>query len=201
LAGFIKDIRNRLFPPEPQIDELVLDIKLYNNEIKRVQKSNEKKANEMREKAKEELKRGNEPRVKMYMNQHMKAKSAAFSLDMFTITMEGLIFDLQNASSLQNMGVTMGKINKTLEKLGILKISDVSKMMGQVNRSMSRMGIAMDTVYNSIDNYEPFSVESYSQQDIDKEINLLSEEVLAETGTLPETVSDLMEKREKLDEK
>jgi hypothetical protein len=95
----------------------------------------------------------------------------------------------------------MGKINKTLEKLGILKISDVSKMMGQVNRSMSRMGIAMDTVYNSIDNYEPFSVESYSQQDIEKEINLLSEEVLAETGTLPETVSDLMEKREKLDEK
>ena len=155
----------------------------------------------MREKAKQELKQGNEARVKMYMNQFMKAKSTAFSLDMFTITMEGLVFDLQNANTLQNMGATMGKMNKSLEKLGILNISDVSKMMRQVNRNMGRMGIAMDTVYNSIGDYESFAVDSYSQGDIEKEINLLSEEVVAETGTLPDTVSDLEQKREKLNQK
>jgi uncharacterized protein with GYD domain len=99
------------------------------------------------------------------------------------------------------MGVTMGKMNKSLERLGILNISDVSKMMRQVNHNMGRMGIAMDTVYNSIGEYEPFSIESYSEQDIEKEINLLSEEVVAETGTLPETLTELEEKREKLNQK
>ena len=199
MSGIVDRIKGFFRPP--QVDEMVLDIKMYNNDIKRVQKANEKQAEEMRRKAKQELKQGNEARVKMYMNQHMKAKSTAFSLDMFTITMEGLIFDLQNANTLQNMGVTMGKMNKSLEKLGILNIADVSKMMRQVNHNMGRMGIAMDTVYNSIGNYEPFSIESYSQQDIEKEINLLSEEVVAETGTLPDTVSDLEEKREKLNQK
>jgi hypothetical protein len=199
LSGIIDRVRG--FFRSPQVDELVLDIKMYNTDIKRVQKANEKQANEMREKAKNELKQGNEARVKMYMNQHMKAKSTAFSLDMFTITMEGLIFDLQNANTLQNMGVTMGKMNKSLEKLGILNISDVSQMMRQVNKNMGRMGIAMDTVYNSIGDYEPFAVDSYSQQDIEKEINLLSEEVVAETGTLPDTVTELEEKREKLNQK
>jgi len=199
LSGIIDRIKGILNPPK--VDELVLDIKMYNTDIKRVQKANEKQAVAMREKAKLELKQGNEARVKMYMNQHMKAKSTAFSLDMFTITMEGLIFDLQNANNLQNMGLTMGKMNKSLEKLGILNISDVSKMMRQVNRNMGRMGIAMDTVYNSIGNYDSFAVDSYSQGDIEKEINLLSEEVVAETGTLPDTVVDLEEKREKLNQK
>jgi hypothetical protein len=199
MSGIIDRVKG--FFSSPKVDELVLDIKMYNNDIKRVQKANEKQANEMREKAKMELKQGNDARVKMYMNQHMKAKSTAFSLDMFTITMEGLIFDLQNANTLQNMGVTMGKMNKSLEKLGVLNIADVSKMMRQVNHNMGRMGIAMDTVYNSIGDYEPFSVESYSEKDIEKEINLLSEEVIAETGTLPDTVQELEERREKLNQK
>ena len=113
LSGVIDKIKGFMNPPK--VDELVLDIKMYNTDIKRVQKANEKQAVEMREKAKQELKQGNEARVKMYMNQFMKAKSTAFSLDMFTITMEGLVFDLQNANTLQNMGATMGKMNKSLE--------------------------------------------------------------------------------------
>ena len=152
MSGIIDRVKG--FLRSPSVDELALDIKMYNNDIKRVQKANEKQAAAMRVKAKQELKQGNEARVKMYMNQHMKAKSTAFSLDMFTITMEGLIFDLQNANTLQNMGVTMGKMNKSLEKLGILNISDVSKMMRQVNHNMGRMGIDMDNVYNSIGEYE-----------------------------------------------
>jgi hypothetical protein len=87
LSGIIDKIRGFLTPPK--VEELVLDIKMYNNDIKRVQRANEKQANQMREKAKQEMKQGNEPRVKMYMNQHMKAKSTAFSLDMFTITKYG----------------------------------------------------------------------------------------------------------------
>ena len=37
--------------------------------------------------------------------------------------MEGLIFDLQNANTLQNMGVTMGKMNKSLENVILKTIS------------------------------------------------------------------------------
>ena len=176
-------------------------MKMHNNEVKRVQKQNEKKSIELRAKAKKEVKSGSQARVKLYMGQYMKAKSTAFSLDMFTITIEGLIFDLQNASSLQNMGHTMGKINKTLEKLGVLNISDVSKMMGQVNKQMARYGIAMDTVYSNLSDYDTFSVESYTEDDVTKEIELLSDEVLAETGTMPKKLSELMEKRENLKEK
>ena len=174
---------------------------MNNAEIKRVQKANEKKSVEMREKAKHELKQGNDARVKMYMDQHMKAKSTAFSLDMFTITMEGLIFDLQNASSLQNMGLTMGKINLSLEKLGVLNIGEVSNMMNTTNKFMGKLGLSMDTFYNQLSGYEPFSVEAYTTNDIEKEMALLSEEVIAESSTLPDAISELVEKREKLNEK
>lgn len=200
MSGIFGSIKKRLFP-KPDPTEFVLEMKMHNNEIKRVQKQNEKKSNELRAKAKKEMKSGSQERVKLYMNQYMKAKSTAFSLDMFTITMEGLIFDLQNVSSLQNIGLTMGKINKTLNKLGVLNITDVTKTMTQVNKQMARYGIAMDTIYSNLSDYDSFTVESYTEEDTNKEIELLSDEVLAETGILPERVSELMEKREKLDEK
>lgn len=200
MSGIFGGIKDRLFP-KPDPTEFILEMKMHNNEIKRVQKQNEKKSNELRAKAKQEMKSGSQVRVKLYMNQYMKAKSTAFSLDMFTITMEGLIFDLQNVSSLQNMGLTMGKINKTLDKLGVLNVADVTKTMTQVNKQMARYGIAMDTVYSNLSDYDSFTVESYTEEDINKEVELLSDEVLAETGILPERVSELMEKREKVNEK
>lgn len=200
MSGILGGIKDRFFS-KPDPTEFILEMKMHNNDIKRVQRQNEKKSNELRAKAKKEMKSGSQARVKLYMNQYMKAKSTAFSLDMFTITIEGLIFDLQNASSLQNIGLTMGKINKTLDKLGVLNISDVSKMMGQVNKQMARYGIAMDTVYSNLSDYDSFSVESYTEDDVTKEMELLSDEVLAETGTMPEKLSELMEKREKLNEK
>lgn len=200
MSGIFGGIKDRLFP-KADPTEFILEMKMHNNEIKRVQKQNEKKANELRAKAKKEMKSGSQARVKLYMNQYMKAKSTAFSLDMFTITMEGLIFDLQNVSSLNNIGLTMGKMNKTLDKLGILNVADVTKTMSQVNKQMARYGIAMDTVYSNLSDYDSFTVESYTEDDINKEVELLSEEVLAESGVLPERVSELMEKREKLDEK
>ena len=154
----------------------------------------------MRAKAKTELISGNQARVNMYMSQYMKAKSTATSLDMFTITMDGLIFDLQNTQSLQNIGQTMGKMNKTLGKLGVLNVTDVSKMMGEVNKQMNRYGIAMDTMFDSLSDYEPFEVDSYTQADVESEINKLTDEVMSEQGTLPSVVDDLMEKRKKLEE-
>ena len=199
MSGFFGKIRNRLFP-KPDLTEFIIEMKMYNNDIRRVAKQNEKQAVDLRTKAKNEVKNGDQARVKLYMNQYMKVKSTSFSLDMFTITMDGLIFDLQNASSLQNIGATMGKINKTLEKLGVLKLSDVTKMMTQVNKQMGRYGIAMDTLYQGMNNYEPFAVESYTEDDINKEIKLLSDEVLAETDTLPSAVPELLEKRKKLEE-
>jgi len=200
LSGIFGGIKDRLFS-KPDPTEFIIEMKMHTTQIKKVQKQNEKKSAELRAIAKNEMKSGSQARVKLYMNQYMKAKSTAFSLDMFTITMEGLIFDLQNANSLQNIGFTMGKINKTLDKLGVLNITDVSKTMSQVNKQMARYGIAMDTVYSNLSDYDSFSVESYTEDDINKEIELLSDEVVAETGTLPERVLDLTKKREKLDEK
>ena len=174
---------------------------MHNNQIKRVQKRNQNKSIDLRAKAKEEMKSGSQARVKLYMDQYMKTKSTAFSLDMFTITIDGLIFDLQNTSSLQNMGLTMGKINKSLEKLSVLKVADVTKMMGQVNKQMERYGLAMNTVYGNLADYNSFSVESYTEDDVTKEMELLSEEVLAETVTEPTKLEELIKKRDELDEK
>ena len=198
MSGFLGGIKKRFFS-KPDLTDFIIDIKMSNNQMKRVQRQNDKKADQMRAKAKAELKTGNRTRVNMYMNQYMKAKSTALSIDMFTITMDGLIFDLQNAQSLQNLGMTMGKMNKTLGKLGILNITDVSKMMGDVNKQMSRYGVAMDTMFEGLSDYDSFEVDAYSQSDVENEINMLTDEVMAEQGTLPSVVDDLMEKRKKLE--
>ena len=199
MSGIIDGIKKRFFS-KPDLTDFIIEIKMSNNQMKRVQRQNEKKADQMRAKAKSELISGNQTRVNMYMSQYMKAKSTATSLDMFTITMDGLIFDLQNAQSLQNIGQTMGKMNKTLGKLGVLNVTDVSKMMGEVNKQMNRYGIAMDTMFDSLSDYEPFEVDSYTQADVESEINKLTDEVMSEQGTLPSVVDDLMEKRKKLEE-
>ena len=112
MSGILRSIKKRFFS-KPDPDEFILEMKMHNNQIKRVQKRNQNKSIDLRAKAKEEMKSGSQARVKLYMDQYMKTKSTAFSLDMFTITIDGLIFDLQNTSSLQNMGLTMGKINKS----------------------------------------------------------------------------------------
>ena len=52
MSGIIDRVRG--YFRTPKLDELVLDIKMYNNDIKRVQKANEKQSIEMREKAKQE---------------------------------------------------------------------------------------------------------------------------------------------------
>lgn len=199
MSGIIDGIKKRFFS-KPDLTDFIIEIKMSNNQMKRVQRQNEKKADQMRAKAKSELISGNQTRVNMYMSQYMKAKSTATSLDMFTITMDGLIFDLQNAQSLQNIGQTMGKMNKTLGKLGVLNVTDVAKMMGEVNKQMNRYGIAMDTMFDSLSDYEPFEVDSYTQADVESEINKLTDEVMSEQGTLPSVVDDLMEKRKKLEE-
>ncbi|MBN2335871.1 Snf7 family protein [Candidatus Bathyarchaeota archaeon] len=202
MSGIIDRIKNFVSPPKPDLNQFMIELKMYNGEIKRIQKQNEKRAVQFRERAKNELKKGETARVKEYMRQHMRAKTTAYSLDMFTIKMEGLIFDLQSGTTAGQMAESMGNISTTLDKLKGLNVASVAEIMTKLNRQMMGMGVAMDTMYQQLDT-DPFEVESYTDADVSKEIELLTTEVMAQSSAdLPSvTVDDLVEERKKLDEK
>ena len=132
MSGIFNNFLVKLGIREPDLTEFIIELKMDNKSIKRVKNRNEKNASDLKNKAKKALKDGNQARVQQYMNQYMKAQSTAHSLDMFTIAMDGLISDLQNAQSLQNIGTTMGKITGNLEKLSALDIADTTKMTAKL---------------------------------------------------------------------
>ena len=202
MSGIIDRIKNFISPPKPDLNQFIIELKMYNGEIKRIHRQNEKRVVQFRERAKNELKKGENARVKEYMRQHMRAKTTAYSLDMFTIKMEGLIFDLQSGTTAGQMAGSMGKISTTLDKLKGLNVASVAEIMTKLNRQMMGMGVAMDTIYQQLDT-DPFEVESYTDADVSKEIELLTTEVMAQSSAeLPSvTVDDLVEERKKLDEK
>lgn len=198
MSGILNNLLVKLGIRDPDLTEFIIELKMDNKSIKRVQRRNEKNASNLKHKAKKALKEGNQARVDQYMNQYMKARSTSHSLDMFTIAMDGLIADLQNAQSLQNIGTTMGKITGNLEKLGALDVADTSKMTAKLNRQMTKLGISTEVMLDGIDSYSTFEVESYTDEDVENEINKLVDEVKAETG-LPQSTVDLLEKRKELD--
>lgn len=186
----------------PSLDEMIIDIQMYTKQIKRTQKKFNQRAVEMRQKAKQQVMAGETARAKMYMKQALKAQNTSFSLDMFTISMEDLTFDLKNTSNVNQMAPIMGKISKSLEKLDILKTGNVSRIMGKVNGQIERAGFSMEQIFDEISDYEPFSIGSFSDQDVDVEIEKLTEEVMAEgpmRGLPAGRIQELQKKRDEIE--
>jgi len=197
--GITKRIKDRIFG-QP-LNELITDIRIYTKQIRRTQQRFDKRVNELRDKAKQEILGGESSRAKMYMQQSLKAKNTAFSLDMFVLAMEDLAFDLQNASSVNMMAPVMGKISKSLGKLDLLKTGNVSQIMGKVNSQIERAGFSIEQIYDDIRDYEPFSISTLTDESVDLELDKLTEEVMAEgpaMGLPPSKLSELEKKRDEL---
>jgi len=193
--------RLKRFLSGPSLDELIIDISMYTKQISRTQRRFEKRKNELRAKAKQELLNGETSRAKMYMQQSLKAKNSAFSLDMFSLAMEDLVFDLKNASNVNQMAPVMGKISKTLGKLDLLKTSNVSQIMGKVNNQIEKAGFGIEQIYDEIKDYETFSITDLTDSDVERELDILTEEAMAEgpaMGLPPSRLSELKKKRDEL---
>jgi hypothetical protein len=190
-------IKNRLFGPP--LEDLVIDLKMYNKEIARTRDRYKAQATTQYDQAKECLVKGDEHRAKMYAEQHLKLDRTAFSLDMFVINMDNLIFDLTNAQSVENIGLSLGKISKSLDKLNLLKQHGVGKVMGRVGQQMDKIGFKTGQMFDQLKDYEPFSVEPASAKDLDKVMDKMVSEVIAEgpAAGLPETkLSEMQQKRQ-----
>jgi len=185
----------------PPLNELIADISIYTRQIGRTRDKFEQRGGSLREKAKQQILEGKTQRARMYMKQHLKAKNTSFSLDMFVISMNDLIFDLKNASNVNQIGPVMGKISKTLQKLDLLKTSGVTQIMSKVNNQMERAGFSMEQIFNGIRDYEPFSISSLTDANVEEELEKLTDEVLAEgpaMGLPPSKLDELQKKRDEL---
>lgn len=190
-------IRN--FVKGPPLEDLVIDLKMYNKEIARTRDQYKNRSTAMYDQAKECLIKGDDHRAKMYAQQYLSCDKTAFSLDMFVINMDNLIFDLNNAQSVENIGLSLGKISKCLDKLNLLKTRGVGKVMGRVSSQMEKIGFKTGQIFDQLKDYEPFSVEPSSAKDLDKIMDKMTSEVIAEgpASGLPEAkLSELQAKRQ-----
>jgi len=130
----------------------------------------------------------------------LKLDKTAYSLDLFVINMENLIFELNNAQSVDNITLVLGKISKSLDKLSILKTRGVSKILGRVTRQMTKITGSTQRIMDQLSDYEPFSIEPTSSSDVDKVMDKMVSEVIAEGPAmgLPETkIAELQKKRQR----
>jgi hypothetical protein len=192
-------IRNKIWGPP--LEDLIIDLSMYNKEIARTRDKYRERSKTLYEQAKECLIKGDDHRARMYAQQHLNTDRTAFSLDMFVINMENLIFDLRNAKTVEEIGINLGKISKCLNKLNLLKTRGVSQIIGKVTAQMKRIGLKTGSIMDQLTDYEPFSVEPASARDLDKLMDKMVSEIIAEgpaTG-LPETkLAELQKKREAL---
>lgn len=192
-------LRERMFGPS--LDDLTISLQMYNKEIAMTRDRYKQRAEATYDQAKEYLVKGDDNRAKMYAQQHLSCDRAAFSLDMFVIKMDGLVFDLKNAENVELIGLTLGKVSKCLDKLNILKTKNVSKIMAKVNQQMGRIGLGTSRIMDQLQSYDPFSVEPVSSKDLDKLMGKMVDEVIAEgpaTGLPEAKLSELQGKREAL---
>jgi len=183
----------------PSLEELIIDLKMYTNEIARTRDRYKQRAKNLYEQAKQCIINGDDARAKMYAKQYLNLDRTAYSLDMFVISMQNLIFDLDNARSTEQIALVLGKISKCLDKLNILKTRGVSKILGRVTRQMGKIGISMQQITNQLTDYEPFNIEPVTSTDLDKVMDKMVSEVIAEGSAmgLPETkIAELERKRQ-----
>ncbi|MCW4006385.1 MAG: hypothetical protein NWF04_07315 [Candidatus Bathyarchaeota archaeon] len=183
------------------LEDLVIDLKMYSKEIARTRDKYKQRASTLYDQAKDCIVKGDDYRAKMYAQQHLSADRTAFSLDMFVINMENLIFDLSNAQSVENIGLSLGKISKSLDKLNLLKTRGVGQVMGKVGQQMEKIGFKTGQIFDQLKDYEPFSVEPTTGKDLDKVMDKMVSEVIAEgpASGLPEAkLSELQQRRQSL---
>ncbi|MEM2570041.1 MAG: hypothetical protein QXT67_08935 [Candidatus Bathyarchaeia archaeon] len=182
----------------PSLEDLIVDLTVYNREMARTRDNYKKRGEMLYERAKEYLIKGDEYRAKIYGQQYLNADRTAFALDMFVINMENLIFDLRNAVQVEEIGISLGKISKCLDRLKLVKAAGISQILKKVNAQMERMGVKFSVIMDQLKDYNPFNVEPVSDKDLDKLMDKMISEIIAE-GTLPETrLSELQRRREAL---
>jgi len=192
-------IRNKIWGPP--LEDLIIDLSMYNKEIARTRDKYKERSKTLYEQAKECLIKGDDHRAKMYAQQHLNTDRTAFALDMFVINMENLIFDLRNAKTVEEIGINLGRISKCLGKLNLLKTRGVSQIIGKVTAQMNKIGLKTGSIMDQLRDYEPFSVEPVSARDLDKLMDKMVSEVIAEGPAmgLPEAkLAELQKKREAL---
>lgn len=192
-------IRNKIWGPP--LEDLIIDLSMYNKEIARTRDKYKERSKTLYEQAKECLIKGDDHRARMYAQQHLNTDRTAFALDMFVINMENLIFDLRNAKTVEEIGINLGRISKCLGKLNLLKTRGVSQIIGKVTAQMNKIGLKTGSIMDQLRDYEPFSVEPVSARDLDKLMDKMVSEVIAEGPAmgLPEAkLAELQKKREAL---
>jgi hypothetical protein len=183
------------------LEDLVIDLKMYSKDIARTRDMYKQRSETLWESSKERLVKGDEARAKMFLQQYQKSDSAAVSLDMFVITMENLVFDLGFVTSVEDMGKVLGKVSKTLGKLNLLQVRGSTRVMDRVNRQMGKIGLNTKRIFDSLKDYEPFNVEEAPPKSLDKLMDKLVSEVIAEgpaMGLTDAKVAELQKKRESL---
>lgn len=197
--SFREKIRNYIWGPP--LEDLIIDLKMYNKEISRTRDKYKDQAIKLYGQGKECMIKGDEYRARMYSQQSLNADRTAFSLDMFVVNMENLIFDINNAQSVDNIGLSLGKISKSLDKLNLLKTQGVSKIMGRVSKQMGKIGLKTGQIFDQLKDYDPFNIEPTSAKDVDKVMDRMVSEIIAEgpAAGLPETkLSELQRKRQSI---
>lgn len=192
-------VRNRILGPP--LEDLIIDLKMYNKEIARTRDKYKARATTCYDQAKDCLIKGDDHRAKMYAQQYLNADKAAFSLDMFVMGMDNLVFDLTNAQTTNEIGISLGKINKSLGKLNLLKTRGVSKIMGKVGHQMEKIGFKTGQIMDQLKDYEPFNAEPTSARDVDNVMDKMVSEVIAEgpaTGLPAAKLSEMQQKRQTL---
>jgi len=181
-----------------KLEDLIVDLKIYVKEVERTKRNYERRSEELYRKAKKAAMEGNEYRSKTYLRQYLQCDKSAFALDIFVINMEQLIFELENAKRLDAVGQCLGKVCKNLDRLKILKVSGVASVISKVQRQMERIGVSTEAIFNAIKEYEPFRIESLSENEVADAYERLLAEIAVEAPKAPEVeakVAELEKKR------
>ena len=180
LLKWISNLINPTPKEDYDLDDLILDLRLFNNQMKNLQTSYKKRAVQLWSDAKNHQRNENREQVKLLIEQRMGSLDRAFTMEMFSIKMDDFLYQLKNASIISDTAETLGKTKIALEKLKIFDV-DTKTLVNSTFKLMSKLSQETDNIMGRLENYSPYDVRQHTSEQVQKEINLLEVEVATET--------------------
>ncbi|MFX1575027.1 MAG: Snf7 family protein [Promethearchaeota archaeon] len=191
--SFLKDISKWLSGGKRGKDttrSAAVKLKVFNKRLMRQTKKLEMSAKLARDKAITLRKQGDMDGSKFHARNYLQVKKQARAVEMFRTNLEGLLFKLEQATAVKDVGQIMTGIAQSLSTLkSQLSVPQITEIMSQIDIDMEEFALTADIATEGMDSIQLDT--AVTDSDVDEVLGEIDAEIQVEMGVaLPSAGSD-----------
>ncbi len=183
--GFLKDLSKWLSAggkgKKDNLRDATIKLKIFNKRLMKQVKRLEMSAKQARDKAVKLRKEGDMEGSKFQARNYLQVRNQARAVDMFRTSLEGLLFKIENASTLKDVSGIFGQIGQSVATLkNQLSIPQLSEMMKNIDMDMEDFEVTQEIATEGVSNITTDLEVNDSK--VDDILNEIDSEIQVEAG-------------------